>query len=421
MTSSSNSDDDASYADGLSSLQAGIILSNSIMGSGLLAMGFVFRCAGFWSFLIISAIAAFSAYSGNNIVDMLYYDETDKKKRLHGYVDIGEQLSTSFGRKLSNLINLVVNFCLSILVLLLSGGLLHSIAPTASPNTWTLLCSLAILPTLFVQRMKTLYYVSLISVVLTTLLSLEVSYYGLNFNKQYFKNIRGSFHRKIDSLSIGFGITIMTFTSTPYVALVEKVMLRPKEFTRVFNRANILVTILKLCTGAMTYMAFGKSTTTMMPMQLPEGWIRIAAVVSTSIAAVSYVTLPIYAIFDMMEHSFPKILLVGNQTEPSAGLLLCCRTVLLVTVIVLAIITPHFSLITAFIAAFLGNILVFILPAVFVLLLKFSEIGRLEIVINILVVVVFSFWGLVGTIYSAIIIRKVLHGSELNNASILEL
>lgn len=101
-------------------------------------------------------------------------------------------------------------------------------------------------------------------------------------------------------------------------------------------------------------------------------------------------SLPMFAVFDMMENS--AFWFLGQRFEEVKKRRLnrpCSffiRLMLTAVTILMGVLVPHFTLMVAFIGNFTASCIIFVFPCVFYIVLKFTEIRWYEIFLNVFII-----------------------------------
>ena len=120
------------------------------------------------------------------------------------------------------------------------------------------------------------------------------------------------------------------------------------------------------------------------------GDLRVGANLLTIALSFLGYSLPMFAVFDMVENSVPWYLdarfLDATCERPSRPCAFVMRLLLTGMTILLGVLVPHFTLMVAFIGNFTGSCIIFLFPCIFYLKLKFIEIRWYEIFLNVFIV-----------------------------------
>lgn len=164
----------------------------------------------------------------------------------------------------------------------------------------------------------------------------------------------------------------------------------PEKFNAVINYAYIAMTALKIGVGAFGYLTFSGSVSDMVSNNLPLGLYRITVNIVITVLSFSGYSLPMFAVFDMVEKSAPRYLTARflNQDghRPNRPCVVLLRFVLTSITILMAVIIPHFTLFAAFIGSGTGTAIALVFPSVFYVKIFYWELRWYEIVLNVFIV-----------------------------------
>ena len=403
----------------LSDYEAYCSISNGIMGTGLLAMGFVFRCSGIWGLLVVPVVALAGNYTGKILIELLYeIDEDGKRFRAHeGYLDIGEKFYPYFGSTFINVINFIENFAHSILVLLMAGGVLNEIVPIITDDVWTVLCSVFLLTVVFLEKIRSLSKIAMATVVTGLCLVAVATLYSLNFVKNWRRTIVSASSFSLKNFSLAIGITIVTYACQPYLPFIEKDMQNKHHFNRIMNVSYTLVTIFKVISGFLVYLAYENRTHPLMTLDLPHGPLRTVSSLFLLIVALTFFIFPMFTVFHIVDENWLKS---KDGRPPSMKAKYLARTGILLFAVLIAVLTPHFGLGVALVGNFTANLLVFIIPAGCHIVFNYRQLNWIQIAIDTLIVVVSVVFGTIGIVFSSIELVASFSNDSLNPTEPLE-
>lgn len=385
------------YRDGLTDIETFFSISNGIMGTGILAMGFVFRCAGFWALFIVPAVALAGNYTGKILVEMLY--ETDKdgtrRRSREGYLDLGELLIPRFGKYLVDVVNTVENFAHSVLVLLLAGGVMHEVVPLLGDHLLTVLCVIPVMPVVFLEKIHSLSKIAIITVTVATILVVISCVHSVLQTRLRIKSFKTDSNFDLKAISLGIGITIVTYACQPYLPFIEKSMNNREKFGKVMDISYILVTILKLISGVLAYIAFMNLTPPIMTSELPPGLLRTLCSLLLVIVALTFFIFPIFTVFNIIDENWPNM--KGSESSTKRH---CVRSLVLILAVAAAVVIPHFGLGVALVGNLTANILMFILPCSCHIKLNYSTMTYRALILDVLLLLISTVFGSIGIVFS---------------------
>lgn len=386
--------------DGLSDSEAYFSITNGIMGTGILTMGFVFRCAGLWALLIVPAVAVAGNYTGKILIEMLY--ETDKYGRRYrcreGFLDLGEILIPRYGKYLVDVVNSVENFAHSVLVLLLAGGVMHEILPKTNDHMWTVYCVIPLLPIVFLEKVHSLSKIAMVTVTVATSLVLVSCVHSLLLTKYWKKaTIKAAAHFNLKTISLAVGVTIVTYACQPYLPFIEKSMNNREKFGKAMNVSYTLITILKTISGLLAYIAYENLTPPIMTSELPPGPVRTISSLLLVVVALTFFIFPMFTVFSIIDENWPQLKEGKDESSKKRHFI---RSVVLMLAVSAAVVIPHFGLGVAFVGNLTANILMFILPCSCHIKLSYKSMTYRNLVVDILLLVASTVFGSIGIVFS---------------------
>ena len=385
------------YKDGLSDTETYFSISNGIMGTGILAMGFVFRCAGLWSLIIVPAVALAGNYTGKILVEMLY--ETDKDGIRHrsreGFLDLGELLIPRFGKYLVDIVNTIENFAHSVLVLLLAGGVMHEIVPVLGDHLWTVLCVIPVLPIVFLEKIHSLSKIAIVTVTVATVLVVISCVHSVLQIKLRMESFKIDANSDLKAISLGIGITIVTYACQPYLPFIEKSMNNREKFGKIMNISYVLVTILKIVSGMLAYVTYLNLTPPIMTSELPRGPLRTLCSLLLVVVALTFFIFPMFTVYSIIDENLPSM-----KTSELSAKRHFVRSLVLMTAVATAVVIPHFGLGVALVGNLTANILMFILPCSCHIKLHYKTMTYRALILDALLLLTSTVCGSIGIVFS---------------------
>eukprot|EP00794_Sanderia_malayensis_P015953 gene15953-17558_t len=416
------------YSDELSLSQEGGTISdrgvlfnicNGITGTGILAMGFVFRCTGIWALVVVPAIAIACSYTGKVLIGLLYdVDENgDAFRAREGYLDIGEKLLPNFGRVFVNATNLVENFAHCVLIFVLIGGIMNEIIPTIDDDLWTVLLSVPLLAVIFTERIRSLSIVARVSVSVAFLMIAIATSYSLTFHSNWSKTMKTATEFELSRFSVGIGISVVTYACHPYLPFIEKDMKNKANFSKIINISFSCITIIKVISGLFIYLAYENKTNTMMTLDLPDGPLKVISSFLLIILGLTFSIFPMFTVFNIVDQNWPHSI---RSAPRFPTIRYFSRLFLFELAVLFAVFIPHFGLGLSLVGNFTANLLVFIIPCVCHIKFNYPNIETRYLVTDVIILILSISLGTVG-MYSSI--RKLIASSneeDLNPTEAIE-
>ena len=259
----------------ISNLDAFWNTCSSVQGMAMLAMPTAAALVGGYSFVLATlTIAWLSNYTSRVLVKCLYEEFPGKKKiRVRDtYADIGEAFWPRYGRHLV----LVTKFLELIFVATVNpvvcGEALYVSCRRLpiSKRVWILIFGLAMLPNVFLNSIKFLSRISLLTILLSFANFAVIVGYSLT-QVQIWKP-RDLLVFDAGKFPLVIGVLSASYSSQIYLAVVEGNMRKPQDFTKVINYGYIAMTLVKLGVGIFGYLTFSKDTQEVIINNLPGNY-----------------------------------------------------------------------------------------------------------------------------------------------------
>ena len=150
------------------------------------------------------------------------------------------------------------------------------------------------------------------------------------------------------------------------------------------------MTALKIGVGAFGYLTFSGGVSDMVSNNLSLGLYRVIVNIVVTVLSFTGYSLPMFAVFDMVEKSVPRYLtarfLSHDGNRPNLPCVVLLRFMLTSLTILMAVLVPHFTLFAAFIGSGTGTVIALVFPSVFYVKIFYWELRWHEIVLNVFIV-----------------------------------
>lgn len=365
---------------------------NSVQGLTILAMPLVTSFGGYWFLFGITAIAVLSNYTSKILIQCLYeqFPGKGRTRVRNTFADIGDAFWPKYGRLMVDATKFLELIFVATVNPIACGEAIYYTVPylPVGKQLWILIFGLAMIPNVFLSSVKLLSKISMLTIFFAlTNFSIIVAYclgHSASWKAedlQVFDPIR---------FPLALGVVLASFSSQIYLTVLEGNMRCPEKFNAVINYAYIAMTALKIGVGAFGYLTFSGSVSDMVSNNLPLGLYRITVNIVITVLSFSGYSLPMFAVFDMVEKSAPRYLTARflNQDghRPNRPCVVLLRFVLTSITILMAVIIPHFTLFAAFIGSGTGTAIALVFPSVFYVKIFYWELRWYEIVLNVFIV-----------------------------------
>ncbi|XP_031566135.1 vesicular inhibitory amino acid transporter-like [Actinia tenebrosa] len=406
-------EEDPKYSYKITNLDAFWNTCSSIQGLGVLSMPLAASYGGWWFIISTIAVALISNYTAKILVRCLYRQHpilgyTRVRKT---YADVGQAVWPTYGQYMV----LVAKF-LELLFQAASnpiacGEALHFLCPSipVSTRTWILIFGLAMIPNICLNSVILLSKISMVTIVLGFGTFGTVIGYSVYQVPSW--DIKDLLVFQPEKFPISLGLLVASYSAQIFLVVLEGSMRTPEKFNKVLNSGYVFMTLLKIALGVFGFLTFGRNVNEVVTNNLPTYFLVPINTIVIFLAFTGY-SLPMFAVFDMMESSARSFLgkrcLDEYGQRPNTFCKYLIRINLVGITIVLATTIPHFSLILAFIGSLSCTSLALIFPCLFYIKLHWDEITWYELVLDAVIVVFGLLIAVSGLTYSTIDLLDVL-------------
>lgn len=393
-------------------------LFNMVEGTGVLGLPYAVKQGGFVVIIGLALLAVISNYTGQILISCLYEKEAkvENEKDENGkdveirvrstYEDIGRACFPRFGGKVVIVVQIVELVFVSTLYLVLSGSLLIHVFPnySISRRGWIAISALVVLPTVFLQHLSHVAWLSLISslALLTTLTGVTI--FSIHVSEQW--DIDKLDNCNIETLPVGVGIVLFSYAAHPLLPGIEESLQNRSKFSLVMNLTFFLVALTKIVFSITSYLSFSDKTQEVITNNLPGGFYRSVGCILLVINVLFSYAFPMFTVICCITTSvvtqYPT-LIESNYLGPFLTFL---RLILVLITLLAALLIPHFALLMSFIGNLTGTFLVFIFPPLFYMMLHKGQLPLWQMLLNVGIILFGIGAGIVGIYASGIALVK---------------
>lgn len=383
---------------------AGWNVSNLIQGTGILGVPYAVQQGGWAAIVMIFVVALLCCYTGKLLIGLMY--ETSKKtgirRRLRvNFPEVGEACFGSRGHVMVSILQSVEMFSGVIMYLVLLGtsysDLLKLITPHLGLKEWAAINALIVLPSLFITKMSIVSWLSMISVF--SLMSAIFVLIIFTFTQIPMWTLSNIPPFNPETFPIGFGVIVFSYTAHAVFPSIEGSMKEPKKFNSMMNYSFLLAAIVKGCLGTFMVLRFGDATAQVATVNL-DGHVVYSKL--ATILVISNVTLAVplgmFVVSATFDEAFMPHFPMYNRTD--WVWLILTRPLLIASALFVAVMVPFFGLIMGVIGSLTGSSLCFLLPCIIHLKLRWDSLTKLQIAIDIAIIIFGVLAGLSGFIFS---------------------
>ncbi|XP_031566093.1 vesicular inhibitory amino acid transporter-like [Actinia tenebrosa] len=382
-------------------------ICNTIQGLPILAIPYAVKNGGFLALMVMFIIAVTSNYTAQIIVRCLYdkgicADKSKRKRIRNSFVEIGQAFNSRFGGSLVLVTEILQLLFLSAVYPRMVGRMLANSFPNVVSIPcwlWTMIGGIAFVPNIFLQNLSQVAWTSIITVVSAKVIFVVVFTYSVSQYQRWELASLGNFD--IHTFPAALGVLVASYLSQPFVPIIEGSMRNKKKFNLVMNLAYSSMTLLNVVIGFVAFISFQPNTAEVITNNLPEGSFRRVINIMAALLAFTSYTLPMFTIFDIVQTQSQLPFLRENF-----GAKVCCpdvlvfRTILVSCSVLMAAVIPRFAYLLALVGSIAGISMEFIFPPLFHSKLYFNELHWWELLVNILIISIGTFFMLTGVFFS---------------------
>lgn len=385
-----------------------------LLGSSLFTMPFALRGSGYASIVILILLSILANYTAFLLIDTMYEisPRSQKSKRVRGdYVEIAK---VAFGDKMARLMNFILVFFLStsdIVIMILIGNAFYALLALYVPLSklaFTALCSTLVIPTLFIRRLSHLAYLSMIATFFVVLGGVASTVlFVLNY-KSWAANASCMPAFAWEEFALAVSVWLYTLIVHSITPQVEGCMRQPAKMKTAMIVSFVISTAVKISFGIFGALSFGMSTmflitNNIMVLSHPVGSLINAAVGLYAIAAFP---LSFFVVGDTIDAVVlgrnPKKWVQFRKGAKYHFIWVMGSRVTAVGIgMAVAVSIPYFGPVVGILGAILGTLLVFFLPCLFHLKIKWRKLNFYNKAFEILIIILGVTAGCIG-LYASI-------------------
>ena len=378
-----------------------INLISDIEGTSILALPYAISQSGLVAITALVVLPFVAFYTGAILIDCLY-DENDAGERVRvrsNFKQLGEACSPRYSGTIVSGIQLIHLFLVASLYLVLSSALANGIFPDLplSNKAWIVIAAAVGLPTLFLKNFSQVAWLSLISVIAIVMAVVAILSYGIVHHPSWTPGEILVWDKEYAPVSLAICISFCYNCHSTLPGL-EASLEKKSQFRTVLGLTLCFVATLKVTFSVCAFLSFSSNIQEVISNSLPVGVISIlvnALLIFNVVFSYPFVVIIIIQIIedsvspDWFSFEIPHVVwFVGLRVATNFLTLLP------------AILIPHFVLYMAFISSLTGSATMYILPALFHLILKKKELKLYHYVFDVFIIIFGVFVGVTGLVYT---------------------
>ncbi|XP_052390580.1 vesicular inhibitory amino acid transporter [Carassius gibelio] len=384
--------------------EAGWNVTSAIQGIFVLGLPYALLQSGYVGLLLLVLAAFICSYTGKILVSCLYEeDENGHSVRVRRtYEDIAtaccRNICPYIGGKVVNAAQVVELVMTCILYLVVSSNLMcHSLFfLSLTPATCSAITFLILVPCMLIRDLRVLSRLSLFCSLAQFLITFIVIGYCLRQSSQWASRRLSAVVVDFDGFQVAVGVIIFSYTSQIYLPTLEESMTNRLDFNSMIDWTHILACVLKTSFSVVAFLTWGEETKEVITDNLPTALRMVVNLCLLAKALLSY-PLPFYAAAEILQTGVLKL---SSSAEGSERGTLLLRGSLLLLTLIMALCVPHFSLLMGLTGSVTGAAMTLLLPALFHLQLKWTQLDVSRRVLDLLILLLGCFCSISGVICS---------------------
>lgn len=347
-----------------------------VEGTGLLGLPYAVLNGGVTALAALVIVPVICCYTGSIMVQCLYEERSSPsrpKVRLRTSIEeLGEACWPGVGRKVVLVLQNTELLMLSASYLVLCGSFLDYAFP-AVPLTkvdWSCIGAAVLLPTVFIKSLSNVAWLSLIGIVSVLVPVGSVLWYGISHSPGW--QLSSIPLWTPEGIPVAFGIIIFSNAAHSILPRLEGDMANKGKFNAMLGISYIFITALKLMFSLFGFLSFTIHTKDLVTNNLPVGVVYYVSCAFLGINVLASYPFPILIVVRSIEDVITPDSMLGRL--PKAWWFVCLRLSLLLVTLGVAVVIPHFALMLAFVGSLTSATTCFVLPCLFHLKLKRSEL-----------------------------------------------
>ncbi|XP_058740838.1 amino acid transporter AVT1I-like [Vicia villosa] len=391
---------DSSSKNEVSFFRSCLNLLNAVAGIGILSIPYALASGGWLSLPFLFSIAAIAFYTG-----LLMKRCMEKHSNIRTFPDMGELAFGKTGKLIVAISMYTEHYLLTIGFLILEGDNLSHLFPIEefqvagisidAKQFFVILVALIVLPTICLDNLSLISYVSASGIFATTIIILSISW-SATFDGVGVKQ-KGDLVNW-NGISTAVSLYTVCYSAHPVFPIIYNSMKKKHQFSYVLIVCFMLATTAFALFAIIGYIMFGSKVESQVTLNLPldklSSRIAIYTTLVTPITKFAIVAMPIT---DALKKLLPKKFKNNRMTN------IFLSTVLLTSSVFVTLALPFFGSLMSLVGAFLTVTASILLPCL--CYLKISGIYRkfeFETIVIVVIILVAIVMGISGTYTSVV-------------------
>ena len=359
--------------------KATLNLANYTLGVGVLALPYAVMQGGITAILFF-VITPFIYWYANKIIVECLNDQDQKHQRRRvrsSWKDIGAVLFPKYGGCVVVFLQNFILFLVSTSYLILCGSLMFHILPflSISEALWTCIAALFILPTTFLKSYSQIAWLSAIGIITLFGTVGVIVWQSVAHIDQW--DITKILFWDTEGVIISLGIILYGYAFFELIPSVEDNMKNRPQLGQAMAWTFLIVAMINAPFSILAFQWFGFDVEEIVVNNLPPGPLHTSIAIGFVISYFFSYSLPLQPAFCLLEESetFKSL----SSKFPHLLCFVVLRISIVALTLILALLIPHFALLSAFDGSVITPILAFIIPCLVYFKLRRHQLGAFEI------------------------------------------
>ena len=393
------------------------LINMTISSSSVIAMPYAIALGGFAALLLVLLIGFFDGVTSVLLVDCLY--EISPKSRLRkrvraSYAEIGADVWGPMGGRLVDFTTVGLSYCSCVLIVMVIGSSMKDLLSGLVMLTlqeWCLLCTVALLLTVFIKKLSVLAWLSMLAVLAVFIIVFVLLGFTLGDSSTWKLENIPSFD--LNTFPVSLGIIMYSYCGHTVFPGIEGSMQEPKKYKKVSHGAFSLVTAMKFFVGLCCCLTFGSNTQSIVLLNLSAAHASILSKLTTVLVMINmYFSYPLnmFVVSGTLDILLlPKFPICYKYKRYNYLWVLLTRVILVFSTLGISLAVPHFGLLMSIFGSVFGVCITLIFPCLFHLQLKWNRLRWYNIAFEMFIVLFGVASGVLGLIYSSIALKNAVN------------
>ncbi|KAG0240650.1 transmembrane amino acid transporter protein-domain-containing protein [Mortierella sp. GBAus27b] len=400
--------------------QAYVNVVSVLAGAGTLGLPAALRDAGWVGLIILALACAMAVYSNQKLIKCLYYDG---RNRLREYPDIAHAAFGMPGRIIVAFFYNSIALGGPVLYLILTGTNVHDLASSVGSDItlkqWIMVAAaIMTVPIILTKTMREVAFLSIFGALSTAIVVVIVMIAAIIDSKNLGMVTKSSgvvepiSHDVAIPRHLPLALATFAFSYGGNVIFphVEESMMHKRAWDKIILWGVTTVTVLYVMCSVSGYTVYGDIVESPIYRNLPGGAIRTISTIIITLHVL--LAIPLFlTTFNLQIEAAIKLESRGFSPKLEFAYRAVIRTLSMVLVATIALFFPYFGQMMSLLGALSDGMLTFVFPVVFYLkLYGIKKVGKVELVIMFLIVVVGTAGAAIGTVDAVKELYKAYHG-----------